>query len=44
MDMEYDEALLSNLTVPELQQECKRRGLKKSGIKVKLIQRLSEVC
>ena len=33
---------LSALTVPELQQELKRRGLKKSGVKAKLIQRLTE--
>ncbi|XP_002160619.3 apoptotic chromatin condensation inducer in the nucleus isoform X1 [Hydra vulgaris] len=33
---------LSRLTVPELQQELKKRGLKKIGVKTKLIQRLSE--
>merc|ERR1739848_265524 len=37
-----EEADLRKYTVPELQQECKRRGLKKGGVKAKLIQRLSE--
>ena len=34
---------LAKYTVPELQQELKRRGLKRSGVKNKLIQRLKEV-
>ena len=38
------EETLSKLTVPELQQKLKKRGLKKSGVKAKLIQRLAEVC
>ena len=37
------EELLAKHTVPELQQELKRRGLKRSGVKAKLIQRLKEV-
>eukprot|EP00795_Rhopilema_esculentum_P001414 gene1414-15830_t len=36
------EELLAKHTVPELQQELKRRGLKRSGVKAKLIQRLKE--
>ena len=38
------EETLAKLTVPELQQRLKKRGLKKSGVKAKLIQRLKEVC
>ena len=34
---------LAKLTVLELQQELKRRGLKRSGVKAKLIERLKEV-
>lgn len=37
------EESLAKLTVPELQQRLKKRGLKKSGVKIKLIQRLKEV-
>lgn len=37
-----EEFSLSHLTVLELQQECKKRGLKKNGSKAKLIQRLAE--
>ena len=38
------EESLKNLTVLELQQELKRRGLKRTGAKPRLIQRLKEVC
>ena len=40
---EYTEETLQALTLPELQQELKKRGLKKSGPKPKLVQRLIEV-
>ena len=36
-------ATLNNLTVLELQQELKKRGLKRSGLKPKLVARLAEV-
>ena len=44
LPLEQLEETLSKLTVPELQQRLKKRGLKKSGVKAKLIQRLAEVC
>ena len=44
LPLEQLEETLSKLTVPELQQRLKKRGLRKSGIKAKLIQRLAEVC
>ena len=44
LPLEQLEETLSKLTVPELQQRLKKRGLRKSGVKAKLIQRLAEVC
>ena len=44
LPLEQLEETLSKLTVPELQQRLKKRGLRKTGVKAKLIQRLAEVC
>ena len=40
---EFTEETLQSLTLLELQQELRKRGLKKSGPKPKLVQRLIEV-